>query len=69
LLAINTRWTPVWVRVAGVIGAVALGVGGLVVQGLHVVALGPVFIVRNTLAFWMIWAGIHIALNGSKKFG
>jgi len=69
LLAVNTRWTPGWVRIVGVIGACALGVGGLVVQGLHVVALGPVFIVGNALAFWMIWAGIHIALNGSKKFG
>jgi len=69
LLAVNTRWTPVWVRVAGVIGACALAVGGLVVQGLHVVALGPVFIIGNALAFWMIWAGIHIALNGSKERG
>jgi hypothetical protein len=25
------------------------------------------FIVGNALAFWMIWAGIHIALNGSKE--
>jgi len=67
LLAVSTRWTPVWVKVAGVLGACALGIGGLVVQGLHVVALGPVFIVGNALAFWMIWAGIHIALNGSKE--
>jgi len=42
--------TPVWVRVAGMTGAGALGVGGLVVQGLHVIALGPVFIVGNALA-------------------
>jgi hypothetical protein len=34
---------------------------------MHVVALGPVFIVGNALAFWMIWAGIHIALSGSKQ--
>jgi hypothetical protein len=63
LLAINTRWTPVWVRVAGVIGACALAIGGLVVQGLHVVALGPVFIFGNALAFWMVWAGIRIAVT------
>jgi hypothetical protein len=67
LLAVSTRWTPIWVRVAGVLGACALGIGGLVVQGMHVVALGPVFIVGNALAFWMIWAGIHIALSGSKQ--
>jgi len=67
LLAVSTHWSPLWVRVAGVLGACALAVGGLVVQGLHVLALGPVFIVGNALAFWMIWAGIHIALNGLKK--
>jgi hypothetical protein len=63
LLAGSTHWAPVWVRVAAIIGACALATGGLVVQGLHVVALGPVFIFGNALAFWMIWAGIRIAFS------
>ena len=61
LLASGTRWTPRWVGIIGVIGAIAVGIGGLVVQGLHIVALAPVFAVGNALAIWMIWAGIHLA--------
>jgi hypothetical protein len=65
LLAVSTQWTPVWVKVLAVLGGCSLAIGGLVVQGLHVVALGPVFIAGNALAFWMMWAGIHIAVNSS----
>jgi hypothetical protein len=65
LLAVSTQWTPVWVKVLAVLGGCSLAIGGFVVQGLHVVALGPVFIAGNALAFWMMWAGIHIAVNSS----
>ena len=67
LLIVSTRWTPVWVRILGVIGASALAIGGLVVQGLHVVALGPVFIIGNALPVWMIWAGIHLTAYTRKE--
>lgn len=70
LIAAATRWTPRSVVVLGVIGAVALAVGGFVVQGLHVVALGPVFIVGNLLPIWMVWAGItriRTASQGEKR--
>lgn len=60
LLAIGSRWTPRWVSAIGVIGAAGLSVGGLVVQGMHVVALAPVFILGNGLSIWMTWAGIQL---------
>ncbi|HWK11110.1 MAG TPA: hypothetical protein VNR64_13715, partial [Vicinamibacterales bacterium] len=47
LVATGTRWTPGWVSALAVIGGAALGVGGLVVQGMHVVVLGPVFLLGN----------------------
>ncbi len=60
LLSLGTRCTPRRVLGLVVLGSVALGVGGLVVQGLHVVALGPAFIVGNALPNWMVWGGIHL---------
>jgi len=61
LVATGTRWTPRWVAALAVIGSVALATGGLVVQGMHVVALGPVFLVGNLLPVWMVWAGVRLA--------
>jgi hypothetical protein len=66
LIATGTRWAPRWVIVLGVVGAVALAVGGLVVQGLHVVALGPAFLVGNLLPVWMVWAGVRLAREGGS---
>jgi hypothetical protein len=61
LFASGSRLTPRVVTVIGIIGAAALGIGGLVVQGLHVVALAPVFALGNGLALWIVWAGVALA--------
>lgn len=59
-LAVSTRLTPLWLSVVGMIGAAALGVGGLVVQGFHVAALAPVFIAGDLLPIWMVGAGVQL---------
>lgn len=67
LIATGTRWTPRWVTVLGVIGAVALAIGGFVVQGMHVAPLGPVFLVGNLLPIWMVWAGVTRARAAASR--
>jgi hypothetical protein len=66
LIATGTRWAPKWVVALAVVGSAALAVGGLVVQGMHVVALGPVFLLGNLLPVWMVWAGVHLARRGDS---
>jgi hypothetical protein len=52
---------PRWVVVIGVVGAVSIGLGGILVQALHFVQLGPRFLVGSLFPVWMIWAGIQAA--------
>jgi hypothetical protein len=52
---------PAAVRLAGAIGATAMGLGGLLTEGLHLVAVGPLFIGGNLLALWLVWAGVVVA--------
>ncbi len=67
LLAVGARAAaPRMVRAAGVLGAAAMGVGGITVEGLQIVAVGPLFIGGALLALWMVWAGV-VALRGRRE--
>jgi hypothetical protein len=68
LLAIGSRLTPRWMSAIGILGAAGLGVGGLVVQGMHVVALAPVFLLGNGLSIWITWAGIQLVRGNRAAF-
>jgi hypothetical protein len=66
LLALGARASaPRVVRLIGVIGAAAMGVGGITVEVLKIVATGPLFIGGALLAFWMVWAGV-VAVRGQR---
>jgi hypothetical protein len=54
---------PAAVRLAGGVGAAAMGLGGLLTEGLHLVAAGPLFIGGNLLVLWLVWAGLTLALR------
>lgn len=45
----------------GVIGGIAMSLAGILVQGLHVLVLGPLFLGGNLLAIWIVWAGVRLA--------
>jgi hypothetical protein len=56
---------PAAVRLAGVLGATAMGLGGFLTEGLHVLAAGPLFIGGNLLALWLVWVGVAV-LRGTS---
>jgi hypothetical protein len=45
----------------GAVGALAMSLAGILVQGLHVLVLGPLFLGGNLLAIWIVWAGVRLA--------
>lgn len=55
---------PAAVRLAGVVGALAMGLGGILTEGLHLVAAGPLFIGGNLLAVWLVWSGVAAVRRG-----
>jgi hypothetical protein len=55
---------PAAVRLAGVVGATAMGLGGVLTEGLHLVAAGPLFIGGNLLALWLVWGGLAAMRDG-----
>ncbi len=62
LLAAGTPASaPRWVEILGMVGAAALGLAGLLAQGLHILQAGVLFLGGHLLAFWMIWAGVRLA--------
>jgi hypothetical protein len=58
---------PLAVRCIGAAGAAAMGLAGLLVEGLHFLYLGPLFMGGSLLAFWMVWAGIRTAVSDSTR--
>jgi hypothetical protein len=48
-----------------VVGAAALAVGGVLVEGLGIVAAGALFQLGGLLALWLLWAGVRL-VRGSK---
>lgn len=64
LLAAGVRAAaPRWVAMLGVVGAAAVGLAGLLAQGLHILQAGILFLGGNLLALWMVWAGIRAVRN------
>lgn len=51
------------VAILGAVGAVALGLAGLLAQGLHIIQAGVLFMGGHLLALWMIWAGIRACIR------
>lgn len=64
LLALGWRGVaPRWVAIVGAVGFVAMGLGGILVQGLHILALGPLFAGGNLTVIWLAWAGVGLAVG------
>jgi hypothetical protein len=55
---------PAAVRLAGAVGALAMGLGGLLTEGLQLPAAGPLFIGGNLLAVWLVWSGLAAVRRG-----
>ena len=61
LLAAGLREaTPRWLGIAAVVGAAAVGLAGLLAQGLHILQAGVLFLGGNLLALWLVWAGVRV---------
>jgi hypothetical protein len=57
---------PLAVRCIGAAGASAMGLAGLLVVGLHVLYLEPLFAGGFLLGLWMVWAGVRTAMSTSE---
>jgi hypothetical protein len=58
LLALGTaRSAPRLVSAAAAVGGVAVGVAGVLVMGLHIMSVAPLFAGTNLVTLWIIWAG------------
>ena len=57
--------SPRWLAVLAMTGAAALGLAGLLAQGLHILQAGVLFLGGHLVALWMIWSGIRTARSGS----
>ena len=62
LLALGSRASaPLLVRGVGALGATALAVGGVLVEGFRLASFGPLFAVGSLAFIWLIWAGAKLA--------
>lgn len=57
---------PRWLVVMAMVGAAALGLAGLLAQGLHLLQAGVLFLGGHLLALWMVWAGIRVARSRTR---
>lgn len=60
----SARLAPVVVRILGAIGMVALGLAGPLVDGIHTIALWPLYLGGALVCLWIVWAGVHQAMLG-----
>ena len=64
LIALGARVSaPLPVRIAGALGGAAFAVGGIVVEGFHVVAAGPLFAAGGLAMIWLCWSGVKLGLG------
>jgi hypothetical protein len=59
----SPRLTPRGVRAVGAVGMVALGFAGPLVDGLHHIALWPLYLGGVLACIWIVWAGAGKALR------
>lgn len=57
----SRRLAPVAIRVVGAVGMVTLGLAGPLVDGIHIIALWPLYLGGVPVCIWIIWAGVHEA--------
>lgn len=55
------RLAPTAVRVVGVVGMVAIGLAGPLVDGIHDITLWPLYLGGVLACVWLVWAGVHLA--------
>lgn len=66
LLAYGARdAAPRWLGLLALLGAVAVGLAGLLAQGLHILSAGVLFAGGNLLSLWLLWAGVRAARTRS----
>lgn len=65
LLAVGCgrRLAPRPVVGLAVVGAAALGIAGVLVEGFGVVSAAPLFQATALLTIWLLWAGLRLALS------
>lgn len=61
------RGAPVAVRAVGIVGALAMGLGGLLVAGFFLTRFGWLFIGGDLLAIWIVWAGLQTARGAALR--
>lgn len=57
---------PLPVRILGVLGALAMGLAGILVAGFYLTSFGWLFIGGELLAIWIIWAGVQTARGAAR---
>jgi hypothetical protein len=58
---------PAIVRIAGIIGALAMGLAGALVAGFFLTRFGWLFIGGDLLAIWIVWAGTRTMRGGTPR--
>lgn len=58
---------PVPVRILGIIGALAMGLGGVLVAGFFLTQFGWLFIGGALLPIWITWAGVQTARGAVRR--
>lgn len=56
---------PRWVAILGAVGAVMIGLGGLLAGAFQLPQAGALFLGGHLLALWMVWAGVRATRAGS----
>jgi hypothetical protein len=60
----STRLAPVVIRILGAIGMVAMSLAGPLVDGIHTIALWPLYLGGALVCLWIVWVGVHQAMLG-----
>lgn len=58
---------PLVLRVLGAVGSAALAIGGILVEGFHIAAVGPLFAVGGLAFLWLIWTGVKIVVTAEPE--
>jgi hypothetical protein len=61
------RAAPLPIRVLGIVGALAMGLGGVLVAGFFLTQFGWLFMGGALLAIWITWAGVQTARGAASR--